>query len=112
MEQTLRDRLAGLSPVEKSEAIQVLIGDLGARWPGIERHTDVCGGDACIVRTRIPVWVVEQMRRLGATEAELLLDYPTLNRDDLRNAWGYANANLEEINEAIADNEAVELEVN
>ena len=35
MEQTLRERLAGLSPIEKAEAIQVLIADLGAGWPGI-----------------------------------------------------------------------------
>jgi len=111
MEQTLRDRLAGLSPIEKTEAIQMLIADLGADWPGIERHADVCGGDACIVRTRIPVWVLEQMRRLGATEPEILLDYPALNREDILNAWNYANAQQEEMNEAIADNEAVDQEV-
>lgn len=110
MEQTLRDRLTGLSPIEKAEAIQLLIEDLGTGWPGIERNAEVCGGDACVVRTRIPVWVLEQMRRLGANEADILLDYPSLNREDILNAWTYARAHSAEIEEAIADNAVVETE--
>jgi uncharacterized protein (DUF433 family) len=35
---------------------------------GIERTPGVCGGDACIAGTRIPVWVLEGFRRLGWTE--------------------------------------------
>lgn len=111
MERTLRDRLIELSPVEKAEAIRLLSEDLGGTWPGIERHDDVCGGDACIVRTRIPVWLLEQMRRLGLTEQEILRDYPTLNREDILNAWSFARSHPAEMNEAIADNQAVEQEV-
>jgi uncharacterized protein (DUF433 family) len=33
--------------------------------PGVERTAGVAGGDACIERTRIPVWVLEGYRRLG-----------------------------------------------
>ena len=33
--------------------------------PGIEKTPGVCGGDPCIRQTRIPVWLLEQLRRLG-----------------------------------------------
>ena len=42
---------------------------------GIEKTGNVCGGDACIAHTRIPVWVIEQHRRLGATDEDLLADH-------------------------------------
>ena len=66
----------------------------------------VCGGEPCIVRTRIPVWVLEQARRLGATEAVVLQSYPTLRAEDLTNAWAYVRAHREEIERQIAENEA------
>jgi len=65
----------------------------------------VCGGEPCIVRTRIPVWVLEQARRLGTSEAELLRAYPTLRAVDLVNAWSYVHANREKIDQQIRDNE-------
>ena len=43
---------------------------------GIERTPGVCGGDACIAGTRIPVWVLEGFRRLGWTDATILASYP------------------------------------
>jgi len=38
----------------------------------IEKRPGVCGGAACVVRTRIPVWTLVQGQRLGLSEAELL----------------------------------------
>jgi len=75
-------------------------------YPGIESRPGVCGGEACIVRTRIPVWVLDRARRLGATESELLGVYPTLRAEDLANAWSYARAHREEIAHQIEENEA------
>jgi uncharacterized protein (DUF433 family) len=57
------------------------------------------------VRTRIPVWVLEQLRRQGICEAELLRSYPTLRAEDLANAWGYVRAHREEIDQQIRENE-------
>jgi hypothetical protein len=37
--------------------VQWVARDIGDAFPGIESHPTVCGGEACIVRTRIPVWV-------------------------------------------------------
>jgi len=75
------------------------------RWRGITKTPGVCGGDACIAGTRIPVWVLVGYRRLGVSESELLHSYPTLSATDLTNAWVYAEANSSEIEMAIQDNE-------
>ncbi len=98
--------LSRLSRAEKAQVLQWIVQDLGGTFPGIERVPGVSGNDACIVRTRIPVWLLEQTRQLGATEANLLQAYPTLRAADLANAWAYVRAYPEEINEAIAHNDA------
>lgn len=63
------------------------------------------GGVPCISRTRIPVWVLEQSRRLGTSEADLLRDYPSLTAQDLANAWAYVRSHRAEIEEQIEVNE-------
>ena len=79
--------------------------DLGEAFPGIESTPGVCGGEPCIVRTRIPVWVLVQARRLGTSEADLLRSYPMLRAEDLVQAWAYALARREEIEQQILANE-------
>ncbi|WP_242054308.1 DUF433 domain-containing protein [Nostoc parmelioides] len=76
--QKLESQLLALTPNEKAQAIQLLAQSLGNPWRGIEKTAYVCGGDACITGTRIPVWVLINARRLGISEAQLLKDYPTL----------------------------------
>ncbi len=73
--------------------------------PGIESTPDVCGGEPCIVRTRIPIWILVQSKRLGMSEADILRGYPTLRAEDLTNAWAYERLYREEIDRQIADNE-------
>ena len=82
-----------------------MISDLGDAFPGIESRSGVCGGEPCIVRTRIPVWVLEQARRLGTSEAELLGIYPTLRAEDIVHASAYVRAHHDEIEQQICDNE-------
>ena len=48
-------------------------------------HQAFVGGTR-MVRTRIPVWLLEQAGRLGASDSELLRSYPTLRAEDLANA--------------------------
>ena len=63
----------------------------------------VCGGVACIRKTRIPVWTLVHFRELGASESGLLSSYPSLTPEDLRAAWDYYEEHhREEIDEAIA----------
>jgi len=96
---------ADLSLAEKAQLIQSVARGLGDAFPGIETNPSVCGGEACVVRTRIPVWVLEQARRLGVSEAELLRSYPTLRAADLVNAWNYVEKHRQEIERQIRENE-------
>ena len=102
----LQPQLLALSQAEKAQAIQLLAASLGGYSAGVEKTPGVMGGDACIRQTRIPVWLLVSLRRQGATEAYLLEDYPTLTAADLVNAWLYADAYPEEIEAAIARQEA------
>ena len=103
---SIDDFLAALTPGEKALVLQRVAQDLGGAFPGIDVRPDVCGGEACIVRTRIPVWLLVQSRRLGTTEAELLRNYPSLRAEDLANAWAYARVHAAEIEQQISANEA------
>jgi uncharacterized protein (DUF433 family) len=103
--QSLEPELLALTPNEKAQAIQILAQSLGNSWRGIEKISGVCGGDACITGTRIPIWVLVNARNLGISEAQLLKDYPTLSATDLTNAWVYATVYPEEIATAIKENE-------
>ena len=98
--------LRQLSQADKAQVLHWIVQDLGAAFPGIEHVPNVEGGTACVVRTQIPVWLLEQTRRLGATEADLLRAYPTLRAADLTSAWAYVQAYPAEIDEAIVENDA------
>lgn len=104
--QELEQLLATLNRAEKAQLLQRIVRDLGDAFPGIESSPLVCGGEACIVRTRIPVWVLVQSRNLGISEADILRSYPTLRAEDLANAWAYYRAHREEIDNQIRDHEA------
>ena len=95
-----------MKPAEKAQMLQWIVRDLGNAFPGIESHPDVCGGAQCIVRTRIPVWVLVQARLLGLNDAELLQSYPTLRAEDIANAWAYYGSHKKEIATQINDNES------
>ena len=72
--------------------LEWIIQDLHDEVLGIEVTPGVSGGEPRIAGTRIPVWILEQARRLGTSEADLLRSYPVLRAEDLANAWAYARA--------------------
>ena len=96
--------LPSLTRGEKAQLLQWVARDLGDAFPGVESIPNVSGGEPCIVRTRIPVWLLEQARRLGTSEADLLQAYPSLHAQDLANAWNYVRFHAEEINRQISEN--------
>jgi uncharacterized protein (DUF433 family) len=98
--------LSQMNRAEKAQLLRWVVQDLGDALPGIDADPAVCGGDACIVRTRIPIWVLEQARRLGASEANLLQSYPSLRAEDLANAWAYVRSHRDEIDRTIQENES------
>ena len=97
--------IAKLNRAEKAQVLQWIVQDLGDAFPGIESNPGVSGGEACIVRTRIPVWVLVQARTLGTSEADLLRAYPSLHAEDLSHAWAYYRAHKAEIDQNIQENE-------
>jgi uncharacterized protein (DUF433 family) len=90
---------------EKAQVLQWIVQDLGDAFPGVDSSAAICGGEARVVRTRLPIWLLVQARRLGASDGEILRSYPTLRAEDLANAWAYARAHGDEIEQQILDNE-------
>ncbi len=74
-------------------------------YPTIEKTTGVCGGAARISGTRIPVWQLVAAREAGASEGQLLMDFPRLEARNLVDAWAYAADHPEEIHAQIHANE-------
>ena len=97
--------LSRMTRLEKSQLLEWVVSDLGESSAGIESNPGVCGGEPCIVRTRIPVWILEQARRLGVADADLLRSYPTLRAEDLVHAWAFVRAHPAMIDQQIRDNE-------
>lgn len=104
--QKLEPQLLSLSAADKGKAIRVLAKSLDSPLKGIESTPGVCGGDARIINTRIPVWVLVEAKANGYSDADLLTSYPTLTATNLADAWVYAEAFSEEIERAIQRNEA------
>ena len=105
---TLKDAenlLSEMTRAEKAQLLQWVVRDLGDAFPGIESNAGVCGGEACVVRTRIPVWMLVNARRLGVSEAKLLESYPSLHAEDLANAWAYVRSHPDQIEQQIQENE-------
>jgi uncharacterized protein (DUF433 family) len=73
--------------------------------PGIEKTPGVCGGSARLGGSRMPVWLLEEMRRTGTSESKILEGYPWLDLQKLQQAWNYIAAYPEEIEQEIARNQ-------
>ena len=79
--------------------------DEDCNYPGIEKTPGICGGDARIKNTRIPVWGLVRSKELVKDDERLLEAYPNLTMEDLKNAWNYYHNNYREIDNSIAENE-------
>lgn len=102
--------IAELSRAEKTRLLRWIARDVGDAFPGIEITPDVMGGAACIRSTRISVWMLEEARRLGISEADLLRNYPGLTARDLANAWDYVRSHRAEIEADIKANGSDEMD--
>lgn len=89
---------------KKTELLSLISKDLGQTFQGIEKTNGVCGGSACIIRTRIPVWTLVEIQKMGLSDADILTHYPHLRQQDLNNAWAYYKINKKEIDFAIQKN--------
>ena len=94
--------ISRMTRAEKAQVLLWILQGLGDAFSGIGSNPGVA---ACIVQTRIPVWILEQARSLGATDANLLIAYPSLRAEDLATAWAYVRTHTEEVTLLIVENE-------
>ena len=97
-------------PHERHDILDALVrsftgDDLPLR---VERTAGVAGGDACIVRTRIPVWTVVSYKRQGWSDERILANFPALRKPDLESAWIYERVFRNEVETAIRENDEQE----
>ena len=72
----------------------------------IQKTPDVCGGDACVRNTRIPVWSLVVARRLGVSDEDLRHHFVIpLTPADIQAAWAYYKQHPLEIDLHIRQNE-------
>jgi hypothetical protein len=62
--QKAEELLSTMSRAEKVQLLQWIVQEIGDAFPNIESVPGVCGGEPCIVRTRIPVWVKDNLFEL------------------------------------------------
>jgi uncharacterized protein (DUF433 family) len=74
--------------------VEQLLARLGS---GIETTPGVCGGEPRIAGTGITVRTLEEYRRVGMTEAQILDAFPSLRAADLVNTWAYVAEYPDEI---------------
>ena len=56
---------------------------------------EVLSGKPVIKGTRIPIYLIIELLANGMTEKEILLQYPTLKKEDIKAALVYASKCLE-----------------
>ncbi len=59
--------------------------------PRIEVNSEIMFGKPIIIGTRIPVELILDKLAAGESEAEILIDYPRLTKDDILAALDYAS---------------------
>lgn len=99
--------IESLTTADKAAIIEFLLASLNNGSLGIKKTPGVCGGDACVGNSRIPVWSLVNYRRLGASDAVILESFPHLTAADLVNVWAYSDAYPDEIEQAIKENDEV-----
>lgn len=82
--------------------LQLVVSNLTNIFPGIEKTPGSVWWRRLYCRRSL---VIDQFPKPGSTDGQLLDAYPSLSREDLKNAWSYYSANQAEIDELIAENE-------
>ncbi len=105
--QAILEQVKHLGEVEAREVLDFaafLRGKLlGAE---IQKTAGVNGGAANMRQTRIAVWMLEEARRTGLSDGQILAQFPQLGAQNLVAAWNYVALHSEEIEREIRENEA------
>jgi uncharacterized protein (DUF433 family) len=113
---TLLAAIRSLPPQERLRLVEQVLHEV--RWPEaavdrpvpmealMERTPGVVGGSTRVARTRIPVWTLENCRRLGMSADDVVAAFPSLRVVDVQAAWACAEAHREEVEQDIRENDA------
>ena len=83
-----------------------LAGEADADAP-VRSTAGVMGGDACVRRTRVPVWMLVGYKGAGFSDERILANFPGLTAADLIAAWDHNAAHGERVRaERLAHEEA------
>jgi len=89
MQQTVYHQVvSAVTYLEKAQQSDCIVRGRGNAFPGIETSPGICGGEPCIAHTRIPVWILVQFKKFGASESDLLVSYPTFKRQGFSQCMG------------------------
>ena len=102
---TLKERLLETIATLPDDYVEELLQFVETLQAPIRKVAGVCGGEARIRDTRIPVWTLVAYCNQGATDSELLGNYPGLTLKDLSAAWDYYENNQTEIDRLIDEDE-------
>jgi len=78
---------------------------MSPRNTGIQKTRGICGGKARISGTRIPVWGLENARRMGLSVDEIMQRYPAVSKLAILAAWEYAAMHSSEIDNQIRESQ-------
>lgn len=99
MNKQLVDSLVNLIESLSVEEYHLLQEQLNQRT--IQKDPAICSGYARIRNTRIPIWTLVSFRQQGASDQEILKNYPNLTPNDLTATWLYYQQNQGEIDTII-----------
>jgi uncharacterized protein (DUF433 family) len=71
----------------------------------IQKTANVLGGEACVGKRRIAVWMLVHAKQLGLTDEQIRTRYqPEITPSELAAAWKYYQENRDEVDRAIRKN--------
>lgn len=104
--ESVREAISDWPSADRARLLETMTVEAAGTFPGIEITEGICGGAARIAGTRVPVWLLEDYRKQGLTEAELLAAYPGLTAENLVHAWAYVREHRDDVAHEIAANES------
>lgn len=92
-----------LTPEERGQILGQIVALMNVSELGIRHTPGICGGRARIRDTRIPVWTIIEAKKSGASDLEILQDFPGLTAEDLTNAVRYYEGHKVEIEQDLQE---------
>lgn len=94
---------------ERAQILAQIVALMNVSEMGIRHTPGVCGGRARIRDTRIPVWTIVEIKKAGASDLDILRDFPGLTAEDLTNAMRYYHGHQAEIEQDLKEQELSEM---